>query len=107
MKILVACEESQSVTNELRKLGHEVFSCDIIPCIGGHDEWHIMQDILPLLNGNCNFITCDGKEHHVYSKWDMIITSSPCTYLTSAGNRHYSTRMNPEWKVKKRLELRE
>ena len=50
MKILVACEESQAVTNELRRLGHEAYSCDIIPCSGGHPEWHIMQDVLPLLN---------------------------------------------------------
>ena len=46
MKILVACEESQAVTVELRKLGHEAFSCDIIECSGGHPEWHIMDDVL-------------------------------------------------------------
>lgn len=46
MKVLVACEESQAVTKELRLLGHEAYSCDIIPCSGGHDEWHIMQDVL-------------------------------------------------------------
>lgn len=44
MKVLVACEESQAVTIELRKLGHEAYSCDIIPCSGGHPEWHIMGD---------------------------------------------------------------
>ena len=42
MKILVACEESQAVTIELRRLGHEAYSCDIIECSGGHPEWHIM-----------------------------------------------------------------
>lgn len=51
MKVLVACEESQAVTKELRRLGHEAYSCDIIECSGGHPEWHIMQDVLPLLNG--------------------------------------------------------
>lgn len=102
MKILVACEESQAVTKELRKLGHEAYSCDIIECSGGHAEWHIMQDVLPLLNGNCSFKTCDGLEHTIYGKWDMIIAFPPCTYLTSAGTRHYSLRMNPEWKVRKR-----
>ena len=54
MKILVACEESQAVTIEMRRLGHEAYSCDIIECSGGHPEWHIMQDVLPLLNGRCN-----------------------------------------------------
>lgn len=50
MNILVACEESQRVTIEFRKLGHNAFSCDIIDCSGGHPEWHIKQDVLPLLS---------------------------------------------------------
>lgn len=87
MKILIACEESQAVTKELRALGHEAFSCDIIPCSGGHDEWHIMQDVLPLLNGCCHFKTLDGLEHYI-EKWDMIIAFPPCTYLSNAGARH-------------------
>ena len=86
MNILVACEESQAVTKEFRRLGHEAFSCDIIECSGGHPEWHIMQDVLPLLNGNCEFITADGKAHTVKGKWDMIIAFPPCTYLTNTGN---------------------
>jgi hypothetical protein len=69
VKILVACEESQAVTIELRKLGHEAYSCDIEPCSGGHPEWHLQQDVIPLL-----------KE-----KWDMIIAFPPCTYLSNAG----------------------
>lgn len=88
MKILVACEESQAVTKELRRLGHEAYSCDIIECSGGHPEWHIMQDVLPLLNGNCSFNTCDCEKHHIQGKWDMIIAFPPCTYLTNAGARH-------------------
>lgn len=51
MNILVACEESQTVTKELRKLGHEAFSCDILPCSGGHPEWHIQHDVLKLFAG--------------------------------------------------------
>ena len=86
MKILVACEESQAVTIELRKLGHEAYSCDIIKCSGGHPEWHIMQDVLPLLNGKCEFKTCDGVLHNVSDRWDMIIAFPPCTYLTVARN---------------------
>ena len=85
MKILVACEESQAVTVELRKLGHEAYSCDIEPCSGGHPEWHIRRDALPLLNGNCEFKTVDGAVHNIDGKWDMIIAFPPCTYLTNAG----------------------
>lgn len=74
MKVLVACEESQAVCKEFRALGHEAFSCDIQPCSGGHPEWHLQQDVLPLL-----------KE-----KWDMIIAFPPCTYLTVTGNRWFN-----------------
>ena len=65
----MACEESQAVTIELRKLGHEAYSCDIEPCSGGHPEWHLQQDVTEIL-----------KE-----KWDMIIAFPPCTYLSNAG----------------------
>ena len=107
MKVLVACEESQRVCIEFRKLGHEAYSCDIIDCSGGHPEWHIKQDVIPLLNGNCKFQTVEGVWHSVDGKWDMIIAFPPCTYLTSAGTRHYSLKMNPEWKVKARIAKRE
>lgn len=69
MKILVACEESQAVTIELRRLGHEAYSCDIIKCSGGHPEWHIRWDALALLGGNCTFLTEDGEIHHIDGKW--------------------------------------
>ena len=88
MKVLVACEESQAVTIELRKLGIEAYSCDIIECSGGHPEWHIQEDVLPLLNGHCAFHTMDGKPHALIQRWDMIIAFPPCTYLTNAGARH-------------------
>lgn len=90
MRIFVPCEESQAVTIELRKLGHEAFSCDIIECSGGHPEWHIKADALPLLNGNCTFTTCDGETHTIDGKWDMIIAFPPCTYLTVTGNRWFN-----------------
>ncbi len=90
MKILVACEESQAVTIELRKLGHEAYSCDIIPCSGGHPEWHIQQDVLPLLNGNCLFKTDDGTYHEIAGKWDMIIAFPPCTDLSVSGARYFA-----------------
>lgn len=87
MNILVACEESQAVTIELRKLGHRAFSCDIIECSGGHPEWHIVQDVLPLLDGRCAFKTMDGQAHEVVDRWDLIIAHPPCTYLSNAGAR--------------------
>ena len=87
MKILVACEESQAVTIELRRLGHEAYSCDIQECSGGHPEWHIKGDVLPLLNGDCEFYTMDGERHAISGRWDMIIAHPPCTYLTNAGAR--------------------
>lgn len=107
LKILVACEESQAVTKELRKLGHEAYSCDIEEQSGGHDEWHIMQDVIPLVNGNCEFHTADHKYHRIDGKWDMIIAFPPCTYLTSAGTRHYSLKCNPPDKVAARIKERE
>lgn len=107
MKILVACEESQAVTKELRALGHEAYSCDIMECSGGHPEWHIQDDVLGLLNGNCKFNTSDGEKHEIYSKWDMIIAFPPCIYLTNAGTRHYSLKCNPVEKVEARKKKRE
>ncbi len=68
-RVLVACEESQTVTIEFRKLGHEAFSCDLLPCSGGHPEWHIQGDVLKVLN--------DG--------WDLMIAHPTCTYLTNSG----------------------
>ena len=85
MKVLVACEESQAVTIEFRKRGHEAYSCDIQDCSGGHPEWHCKEDVLPLLNGNCTFNTVDGVEHKIYGKWDMIIAFPPCTHLAVSG----------------------
>src|SRR3989304_7373288 len=90
-KVLIACEESQAVTIEFRALGIEAYSCDLYPCSGGHSEWHLQQDVIPLL-----------KE-----VWDMIIAFPPCTYLTNAGTRHYSLKMNPRWKVKEREHKRQ
>lgn len=90
MKVLVACEESQAVTTELRLLGVEAYSCDIIECSGGYPEWHIQQDVIPLINGNCSFLTCDGVEHRIDGHWDMLIAFPPCTYLTVTGNRWFN-----------------
>ena len=90
INILVACEESQRVCEAFRKRGGKAYSCDIIECSGGHPEWHIMQDVMPLLNGRCSFKTMDGIEHSIDGKWDLIIAHPPCTYLTVTGNRWFN-----------------
>ena len=87
MNILVACEESQAVCKEFRKKGHNAYSCDLFECSGGHPEWHIKGDVLPLLNGDCSFKTMDRQVHSVSGQWDMIIAHPPCTYLSNAGAR--------------------
>lgn len=69
MKVLIACEESQAVTVEFRKLGHEAYSCDIEPCSGGHPEWHLQKDVRQVLE----------------DRWDMIIAFPPCTHLAASG----------------------
>jgi len=71
MRILVACEESQAITKELRALGHEAFSCDLLPCSGGHPEWHLQQDVFEVIEQG----------------WDMMIAHPPCTYLAVSGAR--------------------
>lgn len=83
MRILIACEESQAVCTEMRRLGHEAYSCDIQEPSGGHPEWHILGDALEALNGG-TIVTMDGATHEV-GKWDMLIAHPPCTYLTNAG----------------------
>lgn len=92
MRVLVACEESQRVTIELRKLGHEAYSCDVQPESGGHPEWHIQTDVLPLLS----------------ERWDMIIAFPPCTYLSNAGARwlYAGGKLNEE-RYRKGLEAKE
>lgn len=73
MKILIACEESQTVCKAFRERGHEAYSCDILPCSGGKPEWHIHGDVLPLLE----------------EKWDMVIAFPPCTHLAVSGARYF------------------
>lgn len=71
MNVLIACEESQTITTEFRKLGHEAYSCDIQECSGNHPKWHIKDDVLKHLN--------DG--------WDLMIGHPPCTRLCNSGVR--------------------
>jgi len=83
-KVLIACEESQAVTKEMRALGIEAYSCDIEPCSGGHPEWHIQGDVIEHLN--------DG--------WDLMIGHPPCTYLSYAATSSW----NKAGRLEKRLE---
>jgi hypothetical protein len=87
MNILVACEESQAVCKAFRERGHSAFSCDIQPCSGGHPEWHIQGDALPLINGDCIFQTSDTHTHTQRGAWDLLIAHPPCTYISNAGVR--------------------
>ena len=101
LKVLVACEESQRVCTAFRELGHEAYSADIQEPSGGHPEWHILGDVLDVLNPKdhlgdfeapdryISFRTMDGSYHEV-EQWDIIIAHPPCTYLTVAANRHYN-----------------
>lgn len=90
LRVLVACEESQEVCKAFRALGHEAYSCDIQECSGGHPEWHIMGDVLPILGGRCEFKTMDGKAHEISERWDLIIAHPPCTDLAVSGARHFA-----------------
>jgi len=72
MRVLIACEESQTITKEFRKLGHIAFSCDILPCSGGFPLWHLQGDIFKYINND----------------WDIMIAHPPCTYLSVSGARH-------------------
>ncbi|MGI9554873.1 MAG: hypothetical protein ACR2M6_02760 [Vampirovibrionia bacterium] len=74
MRILVACEESQTVTKAFRKLGHEAYSCDVMECSGGRKKWHLMGDV----------------RYFLQDKWDMIIAFPPCTHLAVSGARHFA-----------------
>lgn len=85
MNVLVACEESQAVCKAFREKGHNAFSCDIQECSGGHPEWHIQGDVLPLINGNCEFTTVDGTKYVIVGKWNLLIAHPPCTYMSNAG----------------------
>lgn len=113
MKVLVACEESQAVCKAFRERGHEAYSCDIIECSGGHPEWHIQGDVLPIINGYKTptdiIITQDGFAHCVPKRWDLIIAHPPCTYMSKAGARFmYLTAgvVNQE-RLKKALQAKE
>jgi len=109
MKVLIACEESQAICKEFRLLGHEAYSCDLLPCSGGHNEWHFQDDVIEVMNGwfDMNEVTINHnfdlkfnvwsdqeeyeyKEHRIRQigwNWDLMIAHPPCTYLAVSGAR--------------------
>ncbi len=89
MKVLIACEESQAVCIEFRKLGHEAYSCDIEPCSGGHPEWHLQQDVREVLKQD----------------WDMIIAHPPCTYFANCGLHYLKTKPERQAQLDNAFEL--
>lgn len=105
MKVLIACECSQTVCKEFRALGHEAYSCDIEDQYGGHPEWHIKGDCLETLRGGQMFETEDGSTHNI-DKWDLIIAHPPCTYLSNAATRSHSTKRNTIEQINERTAKR-
>ena len=105
-KLLVCCEESQRVCMAFRERGWEAYNCDIEPCSGGHPEWHIQQDVLSLINGDCEFNTVNGEHHVIKGEWDLLICHPPCTYLTLAGNKWFKPEFRDRFpdRIKQRQE---
>lgn len=108
LKVLVACEESQRVCSEFRKLGHEAYSCDIQKPSGGYPKWHILGDVLEVLNPEfykdyagfvekgIQFQTMDDNLH-IVKKWDLIIAHPPCTHLAVSGMRWFKEGKKPKY----------
>ena len=88
MNVLVACEESQAVTKELRALGHEAYSCDLLSCSGGHPEWHFNMDVFKVIEGKGGILQ-NGKKLKIKGNWDLMIAHPPCTFLAVSGARWY------------------
>lgn len=82
-KVLIACEQSQVVCSAFRRLGIEAYSNDILPCYGGHPEWHILGDARRVVKGLGFFPLENGHVLNMGREfWGMIIAHPPCTMLT-------------------------
>lgn len=110
MKVLISCEESQVVCKAFRELGHEAYSCDILPCSGGHPDWHIQADVMELLFGlrtNPSYYFHNAAYFPLKKwKWDLIIGHPPCTYLCLSGQKHCNVELYGE-KAVERIAKRE
>lgn len=95
MKVLIACEFSQRVCSAFRARGHEAYSCDVVPCSGGHPERHILGDCLAVINGDCSFTLENKETRTIRGTWDLIIAHPPCTYLATCATRSHSAKRTP------------
>lgn len=101
LNILVACEESQTVTKELRKLGHNAFSCDLLTCSGGHPEWHFNEDVFKIIDQKGGELQ-NGEIQILENSWDMMIAHPPCTYLAVSGAQWYYHPEDKDMPIKSR-----
>ena len=88
LNVLVACEESQAVCKEFRRLGHNAFSCDLLECSGGHPEWHFNCDVMKVIAEKGGVLQ-NGEETHIDGEWDLMVAHPPCTYLAVSGAQWY------------------
>lgn len=100
--VLVACEESQAVCKAFREAGHIAFSCDIIPCSGGHPEWHFLEDAISVMKNKGGHIEVGMSVYIDNPKWDLIIAHPPCTFLSSSGATWYYHPEDKELPVEQR-----
>ena len=103
LNVLVACEESQRVCSEFRRLGHNAYSCDLLECSGGHPEWHFNCDVLKIIDEKGGTLQ-NGKEYHLPDgeTWDIMVAHPPCTYLAVSGAKWYYHPEDKELPVEKR-----
>lgn len=101
INILVACEESQRVCTEFRKLGFNAFSCDLLPCSGGHPEWHFQHDVLEIIK-NRGGILQSGDSEYIDGDWDLMVAHPPCTFLAVSGAKWYYHPEDKELPIEKR-----
>ena len=106
MKVLIACECSQTVCKAFRCIEHEAYSCDILKCYGGHPEWHIVGDCIDIINGSVSFMTEDGINHSIDTEWDLIIAHPPCTYLSNAATSKHSLKSSTLEEINERTAKR-
>lgn len=88
LNILVACEESQAVTKQFRLLGHNAYSCDLLPCSGNHPEWHYNMDVFKVIKNNGGILQ-NGNKVKINGDWDLMVAHPPCTYLAVSGARWF------------------
>lgn len=100
INVLIACEESQASCKAFRKLGYNAYSCDIVPCTGGHPEWHIKENALNVINGGTFKLQRGGWVS--INRWDLIVAHPPCTYLSNAAVASHSLKSNYENRIEGR-----